>query len=301
MGRALAALVLAGGALGAAAAGAAAGPLPPAGPAADAAVPGAVAAFPAPAGRPERVVSINGCTDQLALLLAAPGQLVSVSHVAHDPVASVMWREARAYPANRAQAEEIHLLAPDLVLAGTHDNPATLAMLERLGLRVERFGLETALADIAANLDRMAALLGVPERAAPFLEALAALPPPDPAAPRPRAVLHYPNGFTSGAGSLAHAVLEAAGLANVAAEAGVRGMARLPLEMLVLAAPDLIVTGEGYRAPALAQEVLRHPAARSLEGTRRVVLPAALTTCGTPQVVEAIGLLREAAGLAAGR
>jgi iron complex transport system substrate-binding protein len=110
-------------------------------------------------------------------------------------------------------------------------------------------------------------------------------------------VLHYPNGFTSGEGSLAHAILEAAGLANLAAEAGVRGMARLSLETLMLAAPELIVTGEGYGAPALADEVLHHPATRALAGSRRVELPAALTTCGTPFVVEAIERLRAAAGL----
>ena len=45
----------------------------------------------APAGAaPLRVVSINLCTDQLAMLLAAPGQLVSVTHLARDPEASVM-------------------------------------------------------------------------------------------------------------------------------------------------------------------------------------------------------------------
>ncbi len=42
------------------------------------------------AGPPERVVSVNLCTDQLAMLLAAPGQLISVSHLASDPLSSSM-------------------------------------------------------------------------------------------------------------------------------------------------------------------------------------------------------------------
>ena len=39
---------------------------------------------------PRRVVSINLCTDQLAMMLAAPGQLVSVSQLAGDPHSSAM-------------------------------------------------------------------------------------------------------------------------------------------------------------------------------------------------------------------
>jgi iron complex transport system substrate-binding protein len=248
---------------------------------------------------PVRVVSINGCTDQLALLLAQPGQLVSVSHVAHDPLASVLWREARGYPTNRAQAEEIFLLAPDLVLAGATDDPATLAMLERLGLRVERFPLETSIEDIRINLRRMGALLAAEAEAEALVAgmdaALAAVAPP-PGPGRPRAVLQYANSYTSGTGGLAHAALEAAGLANVAAELGITGMARLPLETLILARPDLIVTGQDYPAPALAQEVLRHPAARGLAGTRAARVPDALLTCGTPLIAEAVERLRAAAG-----
>ena len=44
----------------------------------------------APAPVPARVVSINLCTDQLAMLLAAPGQLLSVSHLAREPQSSSM-------------------------------------------------------------------------------------------------------------------------------------------------------------------------------------------------------------------
>ena len=37
---------------------------------------------------PLRVVSMNLCTDQFALMLAAPEQLISVSYVSADPVTS---------------------------------------------------------------------------------------------------------------------------------------------------------------------------------------------------------------------
>ena len=90
-------------------------------------------------GAPGRVVSLNVCTDQLALLLGAPGQLVSVSRLAHDPRSSAMAGAARAIPANGASAEEGVLLRPDLVVAGSYTARATVEMLLRLGYRVERF------------------------------------------------------------------------------------------------------------------------------------------------------------------
>mgnify|MGYP006999250795 CR=1 FL=1 len=56
----------------------------------------APAALPPPATPPARVVSMNLCTDQLAMALAAPGQLISVSYIARDPRASAMAEEALA-------------------------------------------------------------------------------------------------------------------------------------------------------------------------------------------------------------
>jgi iron complex transport system substrate-binding protein len=249
-------------------------------------------AFPA-AAAPARVVSTNLCTDQLAMLLAAPGQLVSVSAVSRDPVASAMAAEAMRHPVNHGGAEEVFLLAPDLVLAGESDAPATLAALRRLGLRVETFPIETDFDDVRANLRRMGALLGREARAeAAIAEMDAALAPPPPG-PRPRAALFYANGYSSGAGTLADAVLTAAGLANVAADRGMVGMGVLSLEALALEAPDLIVLGQDYAAPARAQEILRHPALAAL-GADRVAVADNLWVCGGPQVARAVAALRSA-------
>jgi iron complex transport system substrate-binding protein len=237
---------------------------------------------------------MNLCTDQLAMLLARPGQLVAVSRIASDPLASALWREAAAYPAHNGQAEAIHGLAPDLVLAGTWDPPATLDLLRRLGHRIETFGIEAGFDDIRANVARMGALLGAPDRAAALVAAMdrtLAAPPAD--GPRPRAALFYANGYTSGAGTLAHEILEAAGFANIAAELGRRGLAHLPLELLVMQRPDLLVTGQDYPSPALAQGVLRHPATRALAAGRAEVADN-LWVCGTPLAAQAVAALRAA-------
>jgi iron complex transport system substrate-binding protein len=254
----------------------------------------AVLPGPTAAEVPARVVSMNLCTDQMALLIAAPGQLVSVSHVAHDPVSSPLWQAARAIPANRASAEQVYLMRPDLVLTGEWDSPATLDMLRRLGLRVERFALETGFADIRANLRRMGDLLGRSERAEALIAAMdAGLAEVTPQGPPPSAILYQSASWTSGAGTLADAILTAAGYDNLSARLGLEGMAPLSLERLVLARPDVLVGGATYAAPALAQEVLRHPAARAVAPGGRLAADDRLWTCGTPLVAEAVRALAE--------
>ena len=120
---------------------------------------------------PRRVVSINLCTNQLALALAAPGQLVSVTRLAQDPGSSALHDKARALPTNGSGAEEVYLLNPDLVLAGSYTDPVTLRLMRDLGIRVERFEAAATLDDIPALMAQMGAALG---REAEAAEAIAA-------------------------------------------------------------------------------------------------------------------------------
>ena len=92
------------------------------------------AAGPVWADPPRRVVSLNLCTDQLALMIADPGQLVSVSWHAERLAVRPLADMARSLHANHGLAEEIYRLQPDLVLTGPYTAPTTVAMLERLGV-----------------------------------------------------------------------------------------------------------------------------------------------------------------------
>jgi iron complex transport system substrate-binding protein len=248
-------------------------------------------AGPAWAG-PQRVVSVNLCTDQLAMLVAAPGQLVSVSHVASDPQSSAMAEEALAFPANRGTAEDVFLLRPDLVLASTWTAPATLSMLRRLGVRVETVAPATTIEEARAALLQVGALLGRADRAAALLAEFDAALAGVPDVPATLGVVTAANSFSSGTGTLADAIFRAAGLRNLAAERGITGMARLPLEVVVTAAPDLVATGGGGQGPALARESLAHPALAALRERAAAVPADARWICGTPHLA---GVVRELA------
>lgn len=257
------------------------------------------AAFAATAGadpRPQRVVSINLCTDQLALMLADPGQLISVSKLAQDPSSSSMADLARAYPTNGSGAEEVYLLKPDLVLGGTFTSPATVSMLENLGIRVELFAPARSLADVPKRLKQMGKALGQEDKAAAMIATfetdLATLS----AAPehRPRAALYYVNSYSVGDHTLAGDILRAGGFDNVAAEAGLRQGGTLALEQLILLDPDVIIEGRDYPGQARAEEVLHHPALHALSGTR---VAGTVTDrdwiCGTPLVLSAVRNIRD--------
>lgn len=248
--------------------------------------------------RPHRVVSMNVCTDQLAMLIADEGQLYSVSHLASDPLSSVMAQEARAFAVNHGQAEEIFLMKPDLVMAGTYTTRATVELLRRLGFRVEEFAPASSFEAIKGDIERIGALLGREERAAELvaelddgLARLAAL------APSGKIAASYSsNSYTTGAGTLADNVMKAAGVKNMGAEQGILGGARLPLEMLIVAQPDMVVRGTSdYGRPALAQENFVHPAFRAFAEERTVNVPENYWICGAPFTLEAAYILRQAA------
>lgn len=248
---------------------------------------------------PRRVVSINVCTDQLAMLVAGEGQLHSVSYLARDPATSVLAGQAMRYAINHGLAEEIFLMHPDLVIAGTYTTRATVGLLRRLGIRVEEFAPESSIDDIRANLKRMGEILGRPQRAAELIgeldRGLAALDAEKP--PRRTVALYYANSYTSGAGTLVDSIVKAAGLANIADELGLASTVELPLELLVLAAPDLVVGDEErYATPALAQENFEHPAYKALRArARHVAVPSQYTICGAPFTLEAARILQDAA------
>ncbi len=234
---------------------------------------------------------MNLCTDQLALMLAAPGQLISVSALSQDPRASVMASEARTLPANHGLAEEIFLLQPDLVLAGRFSSPATLDMLRRLGLRVETFDPESTMDDIRTNLRRMGQVLGrdATRTIAQFDADLAALPRP---ATRPRAASYGANSYADGPDSLAGQIIAAAGYDNIATEQGLSFGGTLPLEVLMLSAPDLILRGAPYPGASRAEAVLDHPGLHHLAPQFRTDRD---WVCGTPHILRAVAKLQQAA------
>jgi iron complex transport system substrate-binding protein len=234
------------------------------------------ATWPAQGVAQTRVVSLNLCTDQWLVLLA-PEKVAGLSPLARDPALSFVAAKAARLPIVRASAEAVMDLHPDLILGARFGARTTLALLERAGLRVERLDLPVDFPGIRTALRGTAALLGVPGRAAPLIDAMdAALPPPGPPI---EALVWEPRGWTEGPGGLMDAVVRAAGMVNI----GSGG--RVGLEALLRHPPAVLVLPEAVAGVSLATEMLRHPAVRGIPVRS---IPTRLTICPVPFTAEAV-------------
>lgn len=250
----------------------------------------------APAARPGRVVSLNLCADHYVVRLAERSHIASLSPLAVDPELSAVATEAAELPRNRGRAEDVITLNPDLVVAGTTTDAATLGLLRRLGIPLIALETASSTEEVRVQTRRLAAALGEVEKGEAWIATMdKALASGRPAAMKPRALYWNENGFSVGKGTLMDEFFERAGLINVARESGLAGYGRIPLEALVLAAPDLLVmSAESRGRPSNARALLAHPALKAvMAGRPSLDLPSSLTTCETPDSAAIVALLAE--------
>jgi iron complex transport system substrate-binding protein len=249
----------------------------------------ALAGEPAP---PTRVVSLDLCTDQLLVELAQRDRIAAVTHLAADPAVSAIPEKARGMPITHGNAEDVLRYDPDLVLAGPFGVTGTVDLLRRLGRRVVVVPLPQDLDGVRASVRAVADAVGEAAKGEALIaeldRRLSLLAPP--AGPRPTALIYQVGGSVSGPGSLADAILTAAGWRNMSAAYRLSRGGQMPLESLIAKPPDLLVLAsqeDDYRT-ALADN-LRHPIIRRLrERGASVELPWRFWLCGTPHIAEAI-------------
>jgi iron complex transport system substrate-binding protein len=244
------------------------------------------------AEKPQRIVSLTVCTDQLLLDLVDRDRIAAVSYLAVDPTLSAKVEEARGLKGVRGMAEEILALQPDLVIAQEYSTTATVDMLRRLGYRVVLVPLATDFEGLRRAIRLIGGAVGEEERAevliADFDARLAAARPQGPE--RPRALAYQVNSLTFGPGSLVDAALIAAGFHNMARDRGLGPGGRLPLESLVADPPDLLVLAnspEEFRSTV--GDNLRHPAfAHMMSQLPYMQLPMSMWLCATPSIADAV-------------
>lgn len=246
--------------------------------------------------KPARIVSMNVCTDQLLMSLVDRRRIVSVSFLAADPATSAMAEEAKGLHLNRGLAEELIALEPDLVIAGTYTARATVAILRKLDYPVLDLPPASSVKGIQENLLDLGRATGDDAAASQLIEKM------DrdiarfshPVGPQAPLMVNYSlNGWTSGPGTLTADLAHAAGFEVAGDRLGFKGLRMVPLEELILLAPQVIDLGLSWNdPPALASESHRHPALlRLLEQTLETNIAESLWTCGTPRSVLVIGEL----------
>jgi iron complex transport system substrate-binding protein len=267
----------------------------------------ALTAAPASAGKPQRIVSLNQCTDILLLMLVEPERIASISFVTRQK----QWTPpqftdvVRAIPTNRALAEEVIVLRPDLVVTGRYTGTQASALLRRLGVPVVEFEPESDFDDVRTNLRQMGEAVGETDRAeeivAGFDAEIARLRAEN-ATPRGVVADIGVNGWMSGEGVLTADALNLAGYRTLGQHLGIQGYGNLTLEQIVTATPDALAPLNAWTSPpSMATNAFRHPALRRLSQSVPVAsIPERLTACGSPEVLKAAAILAQAATPALG-
>ena len=247
-------------------------------------------ALAAPAeAAPRRVASLNMCTDELLLLLADPGQIASVTHLAQSPAETPLWRTARRYRRNDGSLISVAALRPDLVVTMGGGGRDRLRIASRLDIPTLDLPFARSLADVESSIVRLAAALGRPAAGTLLLRQLQTLRRTAPTI-RTEAIWLGGGGRTVAADGLEAQWMALAGLR----QRSVRGD-RVSLEELVARPPQVLLRSD-YRQGQYsgAQRWLSHPVARRPARSRLLVTDGRRWTCMGPLLIAETLRLRKA-------
>ncbi|MBN2235226.1 MAG: ABC transporter substrate-binding protein [Opitutales bacterium] len=251
----------------------------------------------------QRIVSIDAGTDTLVLQLADIGQILAVHERTQDPSVSLQWEKASLVQGlKRDAAEDIYRLQPDLVFFGQWTGKASHDLLQRVGCKVERMNNATSWEEIYSNIRHVGELVGHPERAEAMVHSmkhrLQNINERIAGSKRKRAVFYIGRGSTYGSHSRQNILLESAGLINLSAEKGIKGMGKMTIEELLLERPDIILFSDYQKnTPTISRQILDHPAFKRLQSRDYLILdlPSNKLNCIDTYLVDCVEQLARAA------
>lgn len=253
------------------------------------------------AQHPNRIVSLDFCSDQYLLKLADKERILALSPDAVKDF-SYMREAAKGMPSVRSSAEDVLALQPDLIIRSYGGGPNAEAFFKRAGVPVITIGWASGIDGIMRVMDETSEKLGEHERGqtviANMTSRLAAIKTAtaNKSTSAASALYMTPTGVTTGEGSLIHDMMIAAGLTNFQTQPGWRP---LPLERLAYDKPDLIAAAffNSKVNDTDAWSSANHPVAREqMKNLPTVSLQGAWTSCGGWFLMDAIEALAEASG-----
>lgn len=231
--------------------------------------------------KPQRIMSLRICTDELLLDLAPLNSVASVTFMSQEPAALRHWPQGAKVRVNYGTAEEILSTKPDLILTDPYMAPSLRQLLDKTGAKIVEVPPAENFEQIRAVTRMVARALGEEARGEQLLarmdadlRAVAANLPA-----RAIRVAEWGNGgYVPGAGGLFGAMLREAGATSIAQS----GMGFYDVEALIAARPDVLVYGDTYRGMATMRDNQdNHPALMKRYGGRRIRY-ASLYGCGVP-------------------
>ncbi|MEM9731434.1 MAG: ABC transporter substrate-binding protein [Myxococcota bacterium] len=214
----------------------------------------------------ERIASASTIADQVLLRILEPSRVAAVSRHSLDGPDDP-WRYDGKIGIGRAEdLEAIIELRPDLVLLNGFIDVRTVQRMKEAGLTVFNLGEMRGTETLIPNIKQVAAVVGVPERgealAEEFTRRFDAVAGRIPEGEKQRALyagIHGDRLYGGTAGTSFHDVLDAAGLIDVAAEAGYRDWPAYTNEQILTLDPPWIITNDKSE-----EAFCRHPGFHAL-------------------------------------
>lgn len=234
-----------------------------------------------------KAASLNLCTDELLLTLAAPSQIVSVTHLSQQHAETPLWRQARRYPRNDGSLMSVARYRPDLVFTMGGQGRDREAIARRLGTRVISLPFPQTVDDVIASVRMVSGALGRRSEGERLVRQAKTLRTGTPAK-SVDALYLTAGGQSVGTTSLAAEWMRIAGLKQRAMSGD-----RVTLEQL-LVAPPAVLLRSSYRAGeySAGQRWLAHPLARKVKAGRTLTTDGRLWTCMGPLLIPEIARLR---------
>lgn len=232
-----------------------------------------------------RVASLNMCTDEYLLLLARPREIASVSRLSRDPADSSLWQLGQRFPGNRGDLESALKTRPNLLITMGGGGKSTALIAGKMGLRTLDLPFPMTVADVASNMDRVAAALGEPARSLPWKRHLVRLQSSHQAARD--AIFLGAGGNSVSAHSVEAEWMRLAGLRQRSLPGG-----RASLEMLATRPPAVLLRSAYRRTErSLGQTWLEHPLA-SPKTSKIIPVDGRPWTCAGPLMLGEVQRLR---------
>jgi iron complex transport system substrate-binding protein len=251
--------------------------------------------------RPQRVMSLNMCTDQLLLQLLPAGRITSVTYLSGAFYHPLISAEAAHVSVNYNSPEEVLAQRPDLVISGNVFSPGARAVFRQAGIALLEVPFANGFDDIRTITRSIGRAIGEEDKATALLRRMdTTLAELKATLPNPRiTVLGWDSGGNvPGPNTLFGEILNAAGAANVA-EKTTDGLvygsyANFDLEQLVALKPEAVLhSGSLADRPDALNQKIQHRVVRKLFAGRELTYPEILYRCGLPQSADAARTLRE--------
>lgn len=244
--------------------------------------------------KPTRIVSTNLCSDELLLRLADRNNIAAVTKSSRLSYIFSVVDLAKGIKRTAGTLEEILILNPDIVITGSYDRQK-INILRKLGIKVHPVKTPKNFIELKEQIRLMAEVIDEQRRGEELIKDmdLRLNNLRNQTVPSVKAVFYRPGGLTAGPNSIINAMMDVAGVNNIALQIHNRSSRYLELENLMMRNPDLIIFSD-YRVdvPTIRREILSHPAIKKgFPGLKTVYLPSNLMICSSPATIEAAEIL----------